>query len=149
MCTGDTIMDLKDKILEVIEGVNISAFATVENSPHPIPRVRYMVTMGFPDLTIRTATHKSSTKNSQIKNNPKGCITIWGGETLEDIKKPYVLMNTDIEILDDEKSKKEFWNPMLGNFFSGPDDPEYVILNLKPYSIEYYSEGKIEKMTSI
>ncbi|MGP8319711.1 MAG: pyridoxamine 5'-phosphate oxidase family protein [Methanosarcinaceae archaeon] len=97
-------MDIKDKIREVIEGVNISALATVENSPHPIPRVRYMATMGFPDLTIKTATHKSSTKISQIKNNPKGCITIWGGETLEDIKKPYVVMNADIEILNDKKA---------------------------------------------
>jgi general stress protein 26 len=55
-------------------------------------------------------------------------------------------MDTDIEVLDDEKSKHEFWNPMLGKFFSGPDDPEYVILNLKPYSIEYYSEGRMEKL---
>ena len=62
---------------------------------------------------------------------------------------PYVVMNTDIAILDDEKSKQAFWNPMLGNFFSGPDDPEYVILNLKPYNIEYYSEGQMEMMTSI
>jgi general stress protein 26 len=117
-------MELKDKILEVVGGVNISALATVQSDSHPVPRVRYLTTVGFPDLSMKTATHRSSIKTSHIKNNPKGCITTWNG-------------------------KNEFWNPMLGNFFSGPDDPEYVILNLKPYSIEYYSDGKMEKLTSI
>ena len=142
-------MELKDKILDVIGGVNISAFATVQSEPHPVPRVRYLATVGFPDLSMMTATHKSSIKMSHIKNNPKGCITTWNGKDLEDVDKPYVVMDANIEILDDEKSKHEFWNPMLGNFFSGPDDPEYVIMNLKPYSIEYYSEGKMETLTSI
>ena len=142
-------MELKDKILEVIGGVNISALATVQSDSHPVPRVRYLATVGFPDLSMKTATHKSSIKTSHIKNNPKGCITTWNGKDLEDIGKPYVVMDTNIEILDDEKSKNEFWNPMLKNFFSDPNDPEYVVLNLKPYSIEYYSEGKMEKLTSI
>lgn len=139
-------MELKDKILEVIEGPNISALATVQSDSQPVPRVRYLATVGFPDLSMRTATHKSSIKISHIKNNPKGCITTWKGKDLKEIDKPYVVMDTDIEILDDEKSKIEFWNPMLGNFFSGPDDPEYVILYIKPYNIEYYSEGKMEKL---
>jgi general stress protein 26 len=137
---------LKDKILDVIGGVNISALATIQRDSLPVPRVRYLTTVGFPDMSMKTATHKSSIKMSHIKNNPKGCITTWNGKGLEDIDKPYVVMDTDIEVLDDEKSKHEFWNPMLGKFFSGPDDPEYVILNLKPYSIEYYSEGRMEKL---
>jgi len=124
-------MELRDKILDVIGGPNISAFATVQSDSHPV------------------ATHKSSIKMSHIKNNPKGCITIWNGKDFEDINKPYVVIDANIEIIDDEKTKNEFWNPMLGNFFSGPDDPEYVIMDLKPYSIEYYSEGKMEKLTSI
>jgi general stress protein 26 len=142
-------MELKDKILDVTGGVNISAFATVKNEQHPVPRVRYVATVGFPDLSMKIATHKSSTKMSHIKKNPKGGIATWKGKGLEDFGKPYVIIDTKIEILDDEKSKNEFWDPMLEKYFSGPDDPEYVILNLKPYSIEYYSEGKMEKLTSI
>jgi general stress protein 26 len=142
-------MELRDKILDVMGGVNISAFATVQSDSHPVPRVRYVATVGFPDLSMKIATHKSSVKMSHIKNNPKGCIATWNGKDFEDVDKPYVIMDTEIEILDDEKSKNEFWDPMLENYFSGPDDPEYVIMNLKPYSIEYYSEGTMEKLTSI
>lgn len=101
-------IELKDKILDVIGGVNISAFATVQSKQDPVPRVRYLATVGFPDLSMMTATHKSSIKMSHIKNNPKGCITTWNGKDLEDINKPYVVMDANIEILDDEKSKNEF-----------------------------------------
>jgi hypothetical protein len=46
-------IELKDKILDVIGGVNISAFATVQSEQDPVPGVRYLATVGFQGRTIR------------------------------------------------------------------------------------------------
>lgn len=133
---------LKDKILEVISGPRIAAVATaVEN-----PRVRYMVTVGFEDLTLKAATRRSSTKISQISKNPNVSLTIWSGEGMKDVGegKPYIIMEALASIVDNAEAKKEFWNPTLEKHFKGPEDPEYVLLNFKPRRIEYYNPAKGE-----
>jgi general stress protein 26 len=140
-------MDLADKIFEVIRGVNIAAVATLGSVMYPVPRVRYMITVGYPDLTLKAATRKNSPKISQIKDVPKACVAIWSGKSLEEITKPYVIMDTNVEIIEDERLKRKFWNPVFENFLSGMDS-EYVILEFKPYSIEYWENGKMEKWTT-
>ncbi len=139
-------MELKEKIADVIGGVNVAAVATVKSSSGSAPRVRYMSTVGFPDLTLQSATMKSSPKVQQIKENPSACVTIWKGSKLEEaFTQPYVIMDTSVEILDDEKTRNDFWNPMLENFFSGPDDPEYVVLKFNPSYAEYWLGGQVEQ----
>ncbi|MFW6128098.1 MAG: pyridoxamine 5'-phosphate oxidase family protein [Halobacteriota archaeon] len=141
-------MELKDKIAGVIGGVNVAAVATVKTSSEVAPRVRYMGTVGFPDLTLQSATAKSSPKVQQIRENPKACLTIWKGTKLEEaFTQPYVIMDADVEVLDDEKTKNDFWNPMLENSFSGPDDPEYVVLKFTPTYAEYWLGGQVEQWT--
>ncbi len=141
-------MELKDKIADVIGGVNVAAVATVKSSSEVAPKVRYMSTVGFPDLTLQSATMKSSPKVQQIKENPKACVTVWKGTKLEEaFTQPYAIMDTDVEILDDEKARNDFWNPMLENFFSGPDDPEYVVLKFTPNYAEYWLGGQVEQWT--
>lgn len=139
-------MELKDKIADVIGGVNVAAVATVKSSSEVVPRVRYMSTVGFPDLSLQSATMKSSPKMQQIKENPKASLTVWKGTKLEEaFTQPYVIMDTDVEVLDDEKTRNDFWNPMLENFFSGPDDPEYVVLKFTPSYAEYWLGGQVEQ----
>lgn len=102
-------MELKDKIADVIGGVNVAAVATVKSSSEAVPRVRYMSTVGFPDLTLQSATMKSSPKVQQIKENPRACLTVWKGTKLEEaFTQPYVIMDTDVEVLDDEKTRNDF-----------------------------------------
>jgi general stress protein 26 len=108
-----------------------------------------MTTVGYSDMTLKTATRKSSPKISQIKDMPKACISIWKGRSVEEaMTKPYVIMDTDVEILEDEKSKEEFWRKEFGEVFSGPNDPDYVVLRFKPYCIEYFVGDKMEKWAS-
>lgn len=59
-------MELKDKIADVIGGVDVVDVATVESSSETAPRVKYMSTVGFPDLSMQSATMKLP-KVQQIK----------------------------------------------------------------------------------
>jgi len=133
---------LKDKILGVISGPKIAAVATAVEKP----RVRYMVTVGFEDLSLKAATRRSSTKISRISKNPEVALTIWSGEGMKDVGegKPYVIIDAFASMVDDAEEKKEFWNPTLEKHFKGPEDPEYVLLNFKPRRIEYYDPAKGE-----
>ena len=131
-------MGLKNKILEVISGAKIAAVATAAEG---MPRVRYMVTVGFEDLTLRAATRRSSNKVAQIEKNPRASISIWSGESMSDIEKgmPYVIIDAAVTLEDDLETKKAFWNPMFEKYFKGPEDPEYVVLKFTPKRIEYYN----------
>ena len=37
------------------------------------------------------------------------------------------------------ETKKKYWHEMLGDFFSGPEDPNYVVIKISPQTIEYMS----------
>ena len=45
------------------------------------------------------------------------------------------------EISTDKIEKQDFWNEHLGKIFKGPDDPEYGVIIVKPYLIEYCTPG--------
>jgi general stress protein 26 len=134
-------MELETKILEVIRGPKLAALATVkEESGKVLPAVRYIVAMGFEDLSLMAATRKSSGKVQDIKKNPNISLTIWSGKDLipEDLIKPYVVIKGKAELIDDQETKNRFWNPYLENHFHGINDPEYGLLKFVPNSIEYY-----------
>ncbi len=63
---------MKYKILEVISGPRVAALATAVEKP----RVRYIVTVRFEDLSLRAATMRSSIKVSHILKNPNVSLTI-------------------------------------------------------------------------
>jgi general stress protein 26 len=93
-------MELETKILEVIRGPKLAALATVkEEGGKVLPVVRYIVAMGFENLSLMAATRKSSEKVQHIKKNPNISLTIWSGKDLipEDLTKPYVVIKQILE----------------------------------------------------
>ena len=124
-------MALRDKILQVIEGMHVAAIATLD---HGMPTVRFMVLTGFPDMTLVGATMKSSRKVGQLKKNPDACIAIWSGKEFTD---PYVKIRAKGKVHDDLATKKKYWNPMMEQYFKKVDDPEYVVLVFTAGEIEY------------
>ena len=48
------------------------------------------------------------------------------------------------EVSTDEGERKAFWNDGLKAYFKGVDDPEYAIVIVKPYRIEYMAMGAME-----
>jgi len=45
-----------------------------------MPAVRFMVLAGFPDMTVVSATMKSSKKVKQLKKNPAAALLVWSGK---------------------------------------------------------------------
>ncbi len=125
-------MALKDNILEVIKGEHVAAVATVADGK---PAVRFMVLVGLDDLNLIGATMKSSRKVGDMMKNPEVALSIWSGKNYAD---PYVVIQSQAEVHEDQATKKKFWNPTLEPYFQSPENPSYVALKFVPQTIEYY-----------
>ena len=128
---------LLEKIQAVIVGPNLLSVATVteENTPW----VRYIMGIGSKDLSISFATNLSSRKVPQIRRNPEVHVTCGVGDFRE--IKPFVQYQARAEILTDQASKSEYWMPQLARFFKSEDNPDYAVVKLQPYRIEYMAVG--------
>lgn len=123
---------LKQRIIDVIVKNPLASVATVEGDQ---PWVRYMAVEHDQNLICYTTTFVGSRKITQIKKNNNVHI-IMGGDP-QDWEKPYINMQATAYILADLETKQKFWKDVLQQFFSGPDDPNYVVIKFVPSVIEY------------
>jgi len=125
-------MELRDKILEVTGGPHTAAVATLDGN---LPSVRFMLLIGYPDMTLVGATGKSSKKIAQLQKNADVAIAIWSGKKITD---PYVEIRARVKILDDTATRKKYWNPAFVPYFKSVDNPDLVILYFTASEITYY-----------
>lgn len=129
--------ELEQKILDIIHKPQLAALATVTEQNNPW--VRYVVTVGDGDFNMRCATFAASRKVAQIKNNPNVHITLGVTDFMD--MHPYVQVQGQAEVTTDHDERHNFWNDLLAPIFKGPDDPNYCVLVVKPYRIEYITPG--------
>ena len=98
------------------------------------PWVRYIVGIPGEDLSIRFVTHLGTRKVAHIKRNPEVHFCC-GAKTLESTEN-YLQIAGRAEISTDEQERRRLWNDNLKAYFSGPDDPNYCVVIVKPYRIE-------------
>ncbi|MHB8052964.1 MAG: pyridoxamine 5'-phosphate oxidase family protein [Methanoregula sp.] len=125
-------MELREKILEVIGGPHPAAVATLDGN---LPAVRFMLLMGFPDMTLVGGTMKSSRKVAQLEKNAEVDIAVWSGKEITD---PYVEIRAQAKVHNDIATKKKYWNPMFIPFFRSVDNPDFVVLLFTASEITYY-----------
>ena len=129
--------ELQKKIVDKLQteqGPWVLATVTEDDKPW----VRYVQpTRVDYDLTIWIATFIESRKVSQIKANPEVHLTT--GITQPGPDSSYVQIQGRAELLTDSESKEYAWTEDAANYFSGPDDPSYIVINIKPYRIEFQS----------
>lgn len=120
---------LKEKILKVIEESKTGVLSTVENNK---PYSRYM-TFFHEELTFYTPTSAQTEKVDEIEKNSNVHILLgYDGEGIGD---SYVEISGTSKINDTEELKKRLWNKSFEQWFDGPEDPKYVLLQIKPESI--------------
>lgn len=124
---------LKKKILKVIKGSKLASLATIANGK---PWVRYVVARSE-GLTIYICTFKNSRKVKQIKKNPNVHITIGG--SMENMEAPYVQIAAYAKVRSDAGIRKRLWMPFMKKYYTGVDDPQYVVIEVRPVLIEYMS----------
>ncbi len=128
--------DLKPTILELIKKHHLAGLATVTEDGKPW--VRYVVLNVSDDLTLRTATFRNSRKVAHVKKNPEVHVTCgYDG----DMMSPYIQVQAKAEVTDDKKERHALWNDHFKAYFKGPDDPNYVVMIIKPYRIELVEDA--------
>ena len=131
--------ELKQKILAKMQHPTLSSMATVTDDGKPW--VRYVTLTVDENLTIWGATFCGSRKVSQIQKNPEVHVTT--GVSSMETAESYLQVQGKAEVLSDPGVKKAAWYDHLQHIFSGPDDPNYCVLKITPYRIEYQGMGPI------
>jgi len=57
---------------------------------------------------------------------------------------PYLQIQGRAVLNTSKEARHAFWSDMLSHIFSGPDDPNYGVLEITPYRIEYCTVGSHE-----
>jgi general stress protein 26 len=123
--------DAKSRAKEIMGKSPFPAFATVDENGCPQIRAMMPCTVDD-DLTTYYITSRQSAKCRQLAANPY-CSTLWS-EVIEPMKDwRSVLVKGKAVISDDKALRDKFWMEQLKFVFpAGADDPNYVILVIKP-----------------
>ena len=128
--------DLKLRIFKILRPPQLACLATVTGEGKPW--VRYVFCEADHDLTLRCASLCNSRKVSQILNNPEVHLSCGAGIPGQ---KNYLQIQARAEFRTDIPERLGFWKDSLKNYFTGPDDPEYGVIVVRPYRIELCTPG--------
>lgn len=131
---------IREKIQSVLQGPQLAVLATVTAEGQPW--ARYVMAMADEELTIRIVTGTQSRKALQIGAQPEVHLTC--GATSLESSQHYLQIAGRAEVTRDEGERQRMWNDMFKKYFSGPDDPNYCVVILRPHRIEYMSLDSVE-----
>lgn len=118
--------ELRETAVKILNASNVGVLATInEDKPHS----RYM-TFFNKDFDLYTATSKQTQKVDELEENPHAHILLgFDGEGFGD---SYLEIEGTMAEHDDPNLLEKYWNDHLSSWFSGPEDPDLVILHIKP-----------------
>jgi len=130
--------EIKEKVIEMLKTPQLASMATITLDEKPW--TRYIMIQSDDDFNIRSAVCLKSRKVEQIKRNPEVHLT-FGINDPHDLSKPYVQIQGIARITTDQNEKDKYWFDMLSAVFTGPDDPDYSIMIIEPYRVEFNKPG--------
>jgi general stress protein 26 len=132
---------LNKEVLDILKKHKVGTLATVvDNKPHS----RYM-TFFHDELMLYTPTNKNTHKAEEIDENPNVHILLgYEGEGFGD---EYIEFEGKASISEDQRLKEKIWNDQMKNWFEGPNDPDYIILAIKPNKIRLMNSGQESPQT--
>lgn len=131
--------DLKQRIYDAAKDLQMINFATITKDGKPW--VRYVMGKANSDLVFRFCTHMGSRKVAQVSKTPDVHISM-GVSNLETAKN-WLQVDGTAEVSTDKNERHSFWFDELKNYFSGPDDPDYCIVIVRPSKIEFGTMGSM------
>jgi general stress protein 26 len=126
----------KEGALKIIADHPCASMITVDENNFPVERVMYTAKVDD-DLTVYYGTFRSSNKCAQLSANP-GIILIWPAGA------GFLTLKGKAEVLDDAETLNHVWQDLFSQHFTGPTDPTFVAVKIKPVSVTYYQEGMLE-----
>lgn len=131
--------DLEQRIFAVSKDLQLMNFATVTEDGRPW--VRYVVGKADENLVFRFCTHLETRKVAQIRKNSR--VHICMGVKDMEAAEHWLQVEGTAEISIDKSERHSFWFDELKNYFSGPDDPEYCVIIIRPSRIEFGTVGSM------
>ncbi|GGA73998.1 pyridoxamine 5'-phosphate oxidase family protein [Ornithinibacillus halotolerans] len=131
--------EIKSEIERILDHNKVGTMATVQNGK---PHSRYM-TFFRDGLTLYTATDKDTHKVDELNQNPFTHILL--GYEGEGVGDEFVEFEGRVQQSDSEEIKKKVWNPHLENWFSGPNDPNLLILEIIPEQISLMNKKDLKR----
>lgn len=127
--------EVKASVENILTSTKVGSMATVtDNKPHS----RYM-TFHHKDLKLYTATNRVTDKVDEIEENPYTHILLgYEGEGLGD---DYVEYTGKAAVNNSSELKKQLWNGYMEKIFDGPEDPNYVVLEIEPVHIQLMNKN--------
>jgi len=132
--------NLKERIWKILGRKQTAALATMTTAG--APWVRYVSIESEPDFTLRFCTSRASRKVGHIGNNPDVHLTCGNLQPPDD--SAYLQVAGRAEICSDAETKARYWQDEWRRYFKGPDDPDYVMVFVRPTRIEYNGPGSFE-----
>lgn len=121
---------LENIISQALDRHKYGSLATVEQNK---PKARYMAI--FHDgLKIHLATDRKTHKVEELRQNPNAYLLIGFEGTGP---KELIEIEGTADITKNEQLRKSLWNDEMKQWFHGPDDPDYIILEITPTRIVY------------
>ncbi|AJS60997.1 pyridoxamine 5'-phosphate oxidase family protein [Paenibacillus sp. IHBB 10380] len=121
---------IEQEIVKALDHNKICSFATIEGNK---PKQRYMVLFNE-GLSLHLATNRQTHKVEELEENPHVSLLVGyeiGGS------KDVIEIEGICSICTDESLREKVWSPELEKWFTGPNDPNYVILDIKPTRMAY------------
>ncbi len=128
--------ELEQTIIKVLDNNKFGSFGTIEAGNKP--KVRYMAVY-HEELNIYLATSRKTHKVEELQDNPHAFLLLGyeagGGKDVLGIE-------ATVAVTENEGLRSKVWSKELEQWFTGPDDPDYVILRLTPTRMEYAGKDK-------
>ncbi|USK72102.1 pyridoxamine 5'-phosphate oxidase family protein [Peribacillus asahii] len=121
--------NLKKEVVEILSNHRTGVLSSVENNK---PHSRYM-TFYNEDLTLFTPTKADTEKIEEIEKNP--AVSVLLGYEDKGQSDTYVEIAGTSTINNSEQLKKQFWDESFNKWFDGPEDPNYVFLQIQPETV--------------
>lgn len=126
----------KTELLVKIINDATAAFLVTRHKDHLHGRPMATAEVEGPLVSIWFASQRDSGKVEQIKADPNVYVGYTNGTGSE-----WASLNGTARIVDDLSKKKELWSDVWKNWFSGPEDPNMVLIEVKPATAEYWDSG--------
>ncbi|BDH60287.1 general stress protein 26 [Lysinibacillus sp. PLM2] len=118
--------DIKEKVKKIIADHQMGVLSSVENNK---PHSRYM-TFYNDNLTLYTPTKRDTEKIEEIELNP--AVSVLLGYEENGLSDAYVEITGTATLNDSQELKKQYWDESYKKWFDGPEDPNYVFLEIQP-----------------
>ncbi|MFL2124884.1 pyridoxamine 5'-phosphate oxidase family protein [Marinilactibacillus psychrotolerans] len=126
--------DIKEKALKIMEKNDVGVMATISGNK---PMARYMsfYSKGF---TLYTITDKRTEKVEDLEKNSNVFVLLGYKEGIFD--KDYVEVEGEVSMVKNQEIIEKSWNDYMDDQYASKEDPNILVLEIKPTKINVKSK---------